>query len=32
MKNMKLPEPIQNQVRDFMMSTQTNLDSQKEMD
>ena len=32
MKNMKLREDIQNQVRDYMMSTQTNLDLQKELD
>jgi hypothetical protein len=32
MKSMRLPEDLQNQVRDYMMSTQTNLDLQKELD
>ena len=32
MKNMKLPEELQNSVREFMMTTQNNLDNQKEMD
>ena len=32
MKNMKMPEKLQNNVREFMMSTQNNLDHQKELD
>ena len=32
MKNMKLPETLQEKVRDFMMSTQNNLDNQQELD
>lgn len=32
MKNMKLPENLQNSVREFMLSTQSNLDNQKELD
>ena len=32
MKNMKLPENLQNNVREFMLSTQSNLDNQKELD
>ena len=32
MKNMKLPEHLQNSIRDFMMFTQSNLDNQKELD
>ena len=32
MKNMKLTEHIQANVRDFMMTTQSNLDDQKDLD
>jgi len=32
MKNMKLPENLQTHVREFMLSTQSNLDNQKELD
>ena len=31
MKNMKLPEELQGEIREFMMSTYSNLDHQKEL-
>ena len=31
MKNMKLPEAIQTEIREFMFTTQNTLDNQKEM-
>jgi cell division septum initiation protein DivIVA len=31
MKNMKLPEEIQTEIREFMFTTQNSLDNQKEM-
>jgi hypothetical protein len=32
MKNMKLPEQLQNSIREFMMLTQSSLDSKKELE
>jgi len=32
MRNMKLPLELMEEVRDFMMSTHNNLDTQKELD
>jgi hypothetical protein len=32
MWNMRLPEELQVEVRDFMIATQMNLDNQKELD
>lgn len=32
MKNMKLPEEIQTNIREFMMSTYSSLDNQRELD
>ena len=32
MVNMKIPEDLQDEVRQFMVSTQNNLDNQKELD
>lgn len=31
MRNMQLPEEIQQDIRDFMTRTQSNLDNQKEL-
>ena len=31
MKNMRLPEEIQTEIREFMLSTQGNLDNQNNM-
>jgi hypothetical protein len=32
MKNMKIPEDIQTNIREFMMSTYSSLDNQRELD
>lgn len=32
MKNMKLPQVLQNEVREFMSQTYSNLDNQRELD
>jgi hypothetical protein len=32
MKNMKLPQVLQNEVREFMTLTYSNLDNQRELD
>ena len=31
MKDMRLPEPMQKEIREFMLTTQNTLDNQKEM-
>lgn len=31
MKDMRLPEPMQKEIREFMFTTQNTLDNQKEM-